>query len=140
MCQAYTRKFGNRVHCYLNDDEALDLAEKEGLTRSQAGMRVAIEKHPKALFVVGNAPTALFEITDAIRANEAFQPAGVIGAPVGFINVIESKEQLSQTSKVHWGIIKGNKGGSNLAATIVNAAFTLEEAAQYYSEESAQIE
>ena len=95
-------------------------------------MQIAIEKHPNALYVVGNAPTALFEITESIRTKEAFTPAGVIGAPVGFINVIESKEQLSQLETTDWAIIRGNKGGSNLAASIVNAVFTLEEADNYY--------
>ncbi|MCH2229518.1 MAG: precorrin-3B C(17)-methyltransferase [Crocinitomicaceae bacterium] len=132
ITKAFSKKYGNQIFCHLNDDETTLVADKKGLTRSQAGMQIAIEKHPNALYVVGNAPTALFEITESIRTKEAFTPAGVIGAPVGFINVIESKEQLSQLETTDWAIIRGNKGGSNLAASIVNAVFTLEEADNYY--------
>lgn len=132
ITKSFSGKYENQIHCYLNDERVAELSVKEGLTRTQAGMRLAIENHPKALFVVGNAPTALFELTDTVRSNEAFQPAGIIGAPVGFINVIESKEQLSQVTRVPWAIIKGNKGGSNIAASIVNACYTLDEAKNYY--------
>ena len=132
ITKAFSGKYGNQVFCHLNDEETLILASEKGLTRSQAGMQIAIEKHPSALYVVGNAPTALFEITESIRTKENFIPAGVIGAPVGFINVIESKEQLSQLETTDWAIVHGNKGGSNVAASIVNAAFTLDEAANYY--------
>ena len=132
ITKAFSEKYGNQVFCHLNDEETKALAVEKGLTRSQAGMKIAIEKHPNALYVVGNAPTALFEITESIRTKENFEPAGVIGAPVGFINVIESKEQLSQLNTTNWAIVHGNKGGSNVAASIVNAAFTLEEASNYY--------
>jgi precorrin isomerase len=96
------------------------------MTRSQAGMRIAVEKHPEALFVIGNAPTALFELCEQLQRN-AFHPAGIIAAPVGFVNVIESKLQLQAIKKVPYVIIKGRKGGSNVAASIVNAAFTLDQ-------------
>ncbi|GAA3917790.1 precorrin-3B C(17)-methyltransferase [Chitinophaga oryziterrae] len=121
-----TKEFINRynvnVYCYLNDPETIPLAEKEGLTRSQAGMRIAIAKHPEALFVVGNAPTALFELCDQFPE---FNPAGIIGTPVGFVNVVESKLKLQAMKQVPYVIIKGRKGGSNVAASIVNAAFTV---------------
>lgn len=124
-----TKEFINRynvpVYCYLNDEEALRIASEENCTRSQAGMRVAIKKHPEALFVVGNAPTALFELCDALQEN-SFNPAGIIGAPVGFVNVIESKLKLQTFTDIPYVVIKGRKGGSNVAASIVNAAFTLD--------------
>jgi precorrin-3B C17-methyltransferase len=123
-----TKEFINRyntpVYCYLNDPATAPLAEKENLTRSQAGMRIAIEKHPDALFVVGNAPTALFELCDQLQ-NGSFKPAGIIGAPVGFVNVVESKLKLQSMRQIPYVIIRGRKGGSNVAASIVNAAFTL---------------
>jgi len=125
-----TKEFINRhnvkVYCYLNDPETIPLAEKEGLTRSQAGMRIAIAKHPDALFVVGNAPTALFELCDQFQDGTCF-PAGIIGAPVGFVNVVESKLKLQALKQLPYVIIRGRKGGSNVAASIVNAAFTLKE-------------
>lgn len=120
----FLNKYNAQVYCYLNDEAVLPLSEKEGLTRSQAGMRIAIEKHPEALFVVGNAPTALFELCDQLQ-DHRFNPAGIIGAPVGFVNVIESKLKLQALKNVPYVIIQGRKGGSNVAASIVNAAFTL---------------
>jgi len=135
ITKAYSKKYSNQIHCYLNDEKAVELASETGLTRSQAGMRLAIENHPNALFVIGNAPTALFELTDALRDERHFHPEGIIGAPVGFINVIECKEQLSQVKGINSAIIEGNKGGSNVAAAIVNAAFTLDQAVNYYKEE-----
>ena len=133
ITRAFTENYGNQVHCLLNEEESKALAQEANLTRSQAGIRKAIEKHPNALYVVGNAPTALFEIVDQIKGNAAFAPAGVIGVPVGFVNVIEAKEQLSQTKNTPWVIVEGNRGGSNVAAAITNAAFTLPEAAEYFN-------
>lgn len=127
ITKAYTTKYNNQVICLLNDKESLQLAEKEGLTRTQAGIKLAAKKYPNALFVIGNAPTALIEIADQIQAG-IVSPTGVIGAPVGFINVIESKERLKTISHIPYALITEKRGGSNFAAAIVNAAFTLEEA------------
>lgn len=126
ITKEFIKRYNANVYCYLNDDAVLPLAEKEGLTRSQAGMRIAIEKHPDALFVVGNAPTALFELCDQLQERK-FSPAGIIGAPVGFVNVIESKLKLQAMKTVPYVIIRGRKGGSNVAASIVNAAFTVKD-------------
>lgn len=131
ITKAFSKKYENQIHCYLNTEETLDLAKKKGLTRSQAGIRIASEAHPNALFVIGNAPTALIELIEQLRATETFRPIGIIGTPVGFVNVIESKEQLLQTTQTDWVTVEGNRGGSNVAAAIVNAAFTLEEANQF---------
>ncbi len=133
ITKAFINEYGNQVHCLLNDEDVQELAKSENITRSQAGIRKAIEKYPNALYVVGNAPTALFEIVDQIRDNDSFKPAGVVGVPVGFVNVLEAKEQLSQTKNTDWVIIEGNRGGSNVAAAIVNAAFTLPEASSYFN-------
>ena len=132
ITKAFTKEYGNQIHCLLNDEEAQLLAKSENITRAQAGIRKAIEKHPNALYVVGNAPTALFEIVEQLRENTTFKPVGVVGVPVGFVNVLEAKEQLSQIKHIDWVIIEGNRGGSNIAAAIVNAAFTLEEASTYF--------
>ncbi|MEW7277590.1 precorrin-3B C(17)-methyltransferase [Aquimarina sp. 2201CG1-2-11] len=127
ITKAFTTNYKNQVVCLLNDPEALKMAEEEGLTRTQAGIKLAAQKYPKALFVIGNAPTALIEITDQIHAG-TLSPTGVIGAPVGFINVIESKERLKTITDVPYALITEKRGGSNFAAAIVNAAFTLDEA------------
>jgi len=132
ITRAFSEENGNNIICCLNDKDAIKMAIEENITRSQAGIRKAIELHPNALYVVGNAPTALMEITEQLRTNKNFKPAGVIGVPVGFVNVIESKEQLSQVSHTDWVIIEGNRGGSNVAAAIVNAAFSLDEASNYF--------
>ena len=124
ITRAFREKFDVSVLCYLNDERVAGLAEREGLTRSQAGMRLAIAEHPTALFVVGNAPTALFELVDQYQAGRC-QPAGIIAAPVGFVNVVEAKLRLKSIKTLPTVIIEGRKGGSNVAASIVNAAFTL---------------
>jgi len=131
ITRAFSEKYGNQIHCFLNDDDVTQLAIDANITRSQAGVRKAMELYPNALYVIGNAPTALIEITENLRLNSDFTPVGVVGAPVGFVNVIECKEQLAQVTRTDWVIIEGNKGGSNVAAAIVNAAFTLEEAQEY---------
>lgn len=131
ITRAFTSQFGNQVHCYLNDEQATELAASQNITRSQAGIRLAIQKHPKALFVIGNAPTALMELTAEMNENGDFRPVGIIGVPVGFVNVIESKEQLMQAKEIDWVCLQGNKGGSNIAAAIVNACFTLPKAKQF---------
>ncbi len=126
ITKAFTNKYKNQVICLLNDPKSLEIAVKEELTRSQAGIKLAAKKYPKALFVIGNAPTALIEIVDQIHAG-TIEPVGVIGVPVGFINVIESKERLKMLTNTPYALIKEKRGGSNFAAAIVNAAFTLEE-------------
>ena len=128
----FIEKFDNQVICLLNDKDVYDLSEKENLTRSQAGFRKAISLFPNALYVVGNAPTALFEVTEQLRNNPEFKPVAIIGAPVGFVNVIESKEQLSQVTATDWVLVEGNRGGSNVAAAFVNAAYTLNDASKYF--------
>ncbi len=125
ITKKYIAEYGNNVVCLLNDPDTNELAEREGLTRSQAAMQLAIAKYPTALFVVGNAPTALFEICDHLLENKNFKPAGVIAAPVGFVNVVESKLKLQSFQDVPYVIIQGRKGGSNVAASIANAAFTV---------------
>ena len=130
ITKAFTAQYGNQVICLLNAEETLELSKKEKLTRSQAGIRLAAKQHPNALFVIGNAPTALIEIADQAKQG-IINPAGIIGAPVGFINVIESKERL-KTLSIPYALIEEKRGGSNFAAAIVNAAFTLDESDKYF--------
>ncbi|NSL87098.1 hypothetical protein ECE50_009670 [Chitinophaga sp. Mgbs1] len=125
ITKAFTQRYGVTVKCYLNDERVPALAAAENLTRSQAGMRLAIAEHPDALFVTGNAPTALLEICEQCEKGTC-TPAGVIAAPVGFVNVLESKLKLRFGTQAPAVIIDGRKGGCNVAAAIVNAAFTLD--------------
>ena len=126
ITRAFTNKYDNQVVCLLNEPETLELATREGLTRSQAGIKRAAEQYSDALFVIGNAPTALIEIVDQVYAGK-INPIGIVGAPVGFINVIESKERLKMMRNTPYALISERRGGSNFAAAIVNAAFTLED-------------
>jgi precorrin-3B C17-methyltransferase len=126
ITQALASRYGTQVHCYLNDEKAVALAGRENLTRSQAGIRIAMKKHPSALFVIGNAPTALIELADAIKL-DGFKPAGVIAVPVGFVNVIESKERIRACKALDYVLLRGRRGGSNIAAALVNAVLSLDD-------------
>ncbi|MFO8000429.1 MAG: precorrin-3B C(17)-methyltransferase [Marinilabilia sp.] len=122
--KAVIDKLGLTVKCYLEDERAARLAEEQGITRTQAGIRLAVEEHPGAVFAFGNAPTALMELVKLMRAGKA-SPAGVIAAPVGFVNVRESKFQMKYgCPDVPTAFVHGRKGGSNVAATILNAIFS----------------
>ena len=83
------QRLGVEVKCYLNDERVAEMATSKGITCTQAGIRLAVEEHPDALFVFGNAPTALMELCDLIRKEKA-QPAGIVSLSVGFVHVEES--------------------------------------------------
>lgn len=120
-------RMGIEVKCYLGDARAVALAKEKGITRTQAGIRLAVKEHPDALYVFGNAPTALMELCDLIRKEKA-HPCGVIAAPVGFVHVCESKHMVKPFTDIPKLIVEGRKGGSNLAATLVNAILTYDDA------------
>ena len=122
-------RLGIEVKCFLNDEAVVEEARQKNMTRTQAGIRQAIEYDPNALFVFGNAPTALIELCRLIRLGKA-TPAGIVAAPVGFVNVRESKHQVKTFTDIPKLIIEGRKGGSNLAATLVNAILTYDDAEQ----------
>ena len=113
------QRMGLEVKCYLQDEKTVALATEKGITRTQAGIRIAVSEHPDALFVFGNAPTALIELCDLIRKGKA-TPAGIIAAPVGFVHVQESKHMVKPFTSIPKLIVEGRKGGSNLAATLTN--------------------
>lgn len=113
-------RLGLEVKCYLNDPRTEELAKSKRITRTQAGIRLAAEENPDALFVFGNAPTALMELCSLIRHKKA-APCGIIAAPVGFVHVCESKHMIKPFADIPKIIVEGRKGGSNLAATLVNS-------------------
>lgn len=123
------QRMGIEVKCYLHDERVAELAAGKGITRTQAGIRLAVEEHPDAIYVFGNAPTALMELCDLIRKGKA-QPTGVVAAPVGFVHVQESKHMVKPFSNIPKLIVEGRKGGSNLAATLVNAILCYNDAEQ----------
>ena len=129
------QRLGIEAKCYLSDPRVAEMVNgqcsmfNEKLTRTQAGIRLAVEEHPDALFAFGNAPTALMELCDLIRKGKA-HPAGIIAAPVGFVHVRESKHMVKPFKDIPKIIVEGRKGGSNLAATLCNAILTFDDAAQ----------
>ena len=123
------QRLGVEAKCYLSDSRVAQMAEEKGITRTQAGIRLAVEEHPDALFAFGNAPTALMELCELIRKGKA-HPAGIIAAPVGFVHVRESKHMVKPFREIPKIIVEGRKGGSNLAATLCNAILCFDDAAQ----------
>ena len=122
-------RLGIQTVCYINDPRSAEMAREKGITRAQAGMRLAAEEYPDALYAFGNAPTALLELCDLIRKKKC-NPAGIIGSPVGFVHVEESKHAAKPFKDIPKILIEGRKGGSNLAATLVNSILTYDDAEQ----------
>jgi len=120
-------RLGIEAKCYLMDPRVAEMAQKENITRSQAGIRLAVEEHPDALFAFGNAPTALMELCSLIRQGKA-HPAGIVAAPVGFVHVQESKYMVMPFKDIPKIVVRGRKGGSNLAATLCNSILTFDDA------------
>ena len=112
-------KLGGRVHCFMSDADVAQEAQKRGLTRAAVSMERAAALQKPCIFAVGNAPTALLRLRELIDDGRV-APALVIGVPVGFVNVVESKEQILSASVPHI-VARGRKGGSAVAAAICNA-------------------
>ena len=108
------RELGGKVYCYM----ALE-AKKRGVTRAAICMERGAKLPGEIIYAIGNAPTALIRLYEMIQEGR-IRPALIIGAPVGFVNVVESKELIMQTGTPYI-VPKGRKGGSNIAATICNA-------------------
>ncbi len=112
-------KYGGEVHCFISDEDVASEAKKRGVTRAIVSMEKACTLDKPLIFAIGNAPTALIKIYDLVKEGK-LNPIGVIGVPVGFVNVIESKEGIIN-SDIPCIVARGRKGGSNIAAAIVNA-------------------
>ncbi len=115
------KEYGGEVHCFISDDDVVKAAKERGCTRATICMEKGAEiakDHP-VIFAIGNAPTALVRLAEMIDSGE-LKPALIIGAPVGFVNVVESKELIMERD-VPYIVPVGRKGGSNIAATICNA-------------------
>ena len=116
------RLLGGEVLCYMADEAVAAEAKARGVTRATASMERAFAEHPNAILAVGNAPTALLKIVESIESGA--RPALVIGVPVGFVNVVESKERalaVCERYGVPAIVAVGRKGGSGVAAAICNA-------------------
>lgn len=118
--KAKLAEYKAEVFTFITDDFVVNESKKRGVTRSAIAMEMAMElgKSRELVIAIGNAPTALIRLVELME--EGFLPAVIIGAPVGFVNVVESKEWISKTD-IPSILAMGRKGGSNIAAAIVNA-------------------
>lgn len=116
---------GGAAHCFVADEVTRQRARAAQITRSAIGIRLAAEQGllEGGLVVIGNAPTALYEVIRCIE--EGARPALVVGVPVGFVSTVESKTTLMQLTAVPWIVTVGRKGGSTVAVAIVNALLRL---------------
>lgn len=118
------KDFGNNIICNISSPEIMKLAKKEGKTRSQVSMRVAMSEIEGGVVAIGNAPTALLEVIQMVKEG-IVKPALIVGIPVGFICAAESKEELSKLEEIPFITNIGRKGGSSSASAIINAIFKL---------------
>lgn len=112
-------KLNVNVECFIADDDVAEIAKQNGSTRAVASMDKASNLTGNLIFAIGNAPTALIRLYELIK-EEKISPTLIIGVPVGFVNVVESKELILTTDVEHI-VNKGRKGGSNIAVSICNA-------------------
>ena len=116
-------KLGGEVHCFMSDPDVAEEAKARGITRAIVSMERAAKLPKPCIFAIGNAPTALISLHQQIQEGK-LNPALIIGVPVGFVNVVESKERLLEAClryEVPAIVALGRKGGSNVAAAICNA-------------------
>ncbi len=122
VSQPSLARLGSAAHCLMAEEAVAQQARAEGTTRAVAAARRAAQLYPQAVFAVGNAPTALLELADRIEAG--LRPSLVVGVPVGFVNVVESKERALDVCS-RFGVpailAMGRKGGSSVAVAICNA-------------------
>lgn len=116
--------FGGQVHCLIADGTIAEKAKAEGITRSMAAMRSFGKQLDGAIVAIGNAPTALFEVLRLVE-EEHIRPAAIIGIPVGFVGAADSKAMLAKNTIVPYVTVEGTKGGSPIAASVVNAVMYL---------------
>jgi precorrin-8X/cobalt-precorrin-8 methylmutase len=117
------RPFGGSLECLIDDPTVARAARVSNCTRAMAAVDAAIPLMRNGIYVIGNAPTALLRLMELIAAGQA-QPALVVGLPVGFVNAAESKAMLVKTAIPYISNV-GRKGGSNVAASVVNALILL---------------
>lgn len=113
------RKYGGTVWCFISDDDVILKAREENLPRTAVAMRKAAETSDGSIYVIGNAPAALLELIRLVKEGKA-KPSLIIGIPVGFVGAAEAKETLL-ASKTPFITCRGRKGGSTVAAAIINA-------------------
>lgn len=125
MSKPSANKFNNKIICRMAEPDVKEEALKRGVTRAVVSIERAVKETPDAIFAIGNAPTALIKLCELISDGKA-KPSLIIGVPVGFVNVVESKEILAEVASkfnVPYIAAMGRKGGSPIASTIINALY-----------------
>ncbi len=117
-------RYGGKIECRVADPEIAEIAKREGITRSMAAMRAFGKDLAGSIIAIGNAPTALFEVL-RLAEKENILPAVIIGIPVGFVGAADSKKLLAENTLVPYVTVEGTKGGSPIAASVVNAIMYL---------------
>lgn len=117
--KAALKKCGCEAVCYMADADVAEAASKRGVTRAVISMEKACKLKGSLIFAIGNAPTALIELNKLIEMG-VVTPSLIIGVPVGFVNVVEAKELIME-SGFPYIVARGRKGGSNVAAAIINS-------------------
>lgn len=121
--KAILGKYGGQVHCFMSDEDVAAAAKEKGCTRAAASMEKAASLGEDFIFAIGNAPTALVRLYELVQEGK-IHPRLIIGVPVGFVNVVASKELILELD-VPYIVARGRKGGSNIAACICNALLYL---------------
>lgn len=119
------KKFGHTTRCLLNEPDVINQANTEGTTKAAAGIKALGHELDGNIIAIGNAPTALITLVDMVNNNKA-KPALIVGIPVGFVNAKESKAYLSTIKEIPYITNQGQKGGSAVAAAIINALIKCE--------------
>jgi precorrin-8X/cobalt-precorrin-8 methylmutase len=128
--EARLKRFGAKILTYIDDERAVKLANDESLTRSAAAVRLAVKDGlDGAIVLIGNAPTAAFELAAAVKKGLT-KPALIVAVPVGYVGAAESKETVAELP-IPFIIVKGRKGGSTIAVAAFNALLTMAEQAKW---------
>ena len=115
---------GNNIFCAIDLPEVAEEAKKKNKTRSATAIRFLKDKINNSIILIGNAPTALFELLDLIKEDK-IKPTLIIGVPVGFVDAASSKEKLAGQRKIPFITLPGTRGGSNIASAILNALINI---------------
>ena len=113
------KRYGCKIRCFISKKQVKELAKREGITRAWASVDLALPYINGSIYAIGNSPTALIRLMDLIE-KDICKPALIIGMPVGFVNAKEAKERLIGQKKVPYIAVSGRKGGSSLAAAVIN--------------------
>ncbi len=118
------RKTGCKLKCFISNPKVKEISKEKGITRAWVAMDFSIPYIKNSIVAIGNSPTALIRLLDIIE-EKGILPSLIIGMPVGFVNVVEAKERLMAQEKVPYITIKGRKGGSHLAVSVINQLLEL---------------